>query len=88
VILIPIMSKEEDTDKSFINRKKFSIMVEESVIEHKHGYMDAIIHVCEQNNVEISSVKKYLSAPIISKLEVEAINLNFIRGQTNFEPLE
>ena len=81
------MSKKEDSD-SFINRQKFSKMIEESVLDHKHGYMDAIILLCEKNNMEITDVKKFLSASIVSKLEVEAIKLNYIQSSNDFEPLE
>jgi hypothetical protein len=82
------LAMTDESEKNFINRKKFSTMVEDSVLKHKHGYMDAIILVCEKNNMEISDVKKFLSPSIVSKLEVEAIRLNFIQGNSDFEPLE
>ena len=85
--LAETMTKKDD-ENNFINRQKFSKMIEESVLDHKHGYMDAIILLCDQNNMEIADVKKFLSASIVSKLEVEAIKLNYIQSSNNFEPLE
>lgn len=82
---LQLMSNEK---KNFINRSKFSMMVEDSVIQHNHGYMDAIILLCEENSMELSDVKKYLSPSIVAKLEVEAVRLNFIQGDDNFTPLE
>jgi len=40
--------------------------------------MDTILHLCEENKIELEDVKKYLNDNIKDKLEVEAMNLNFI----------
>lgn len=81
-----IMGEEEQ--KNFITRAKFSMMVEESVLMNSHGYMDAIILLCEENNLELEDAKKFLSTAIVSKLEVEAIRLNFLEGEGDYTPLE
>tara|TARA_B100001093_G_scaffold228048_1_gene218652 strand:- start:586 stop:732 length:147 start_codon:yes stop_codon:yes gene_type:complete len=40
--------------------------------------MDAIIHVCEKNNIEPEDVKRYLNKNILENLEAEAMSLNFL----------
>jgi len=40
--------------------------------------LDSIIHLCEENKIEVEDVKKYLNDNIKQKLEVEAMSLNFI----------
>ena len=42
------------------------------------SYLDAIVWLCEKNNIEIEDVKKYLNLPIVEQLEKEAMDLNII----------
>ena len=65
-------------DNTFINRRKFTQMVEFNVIHLKLSYMDTIIHLCEENNIELDEVKKFLSPSILANLEAEAMQLNFL----------
>lgn len=47
------------------------------------NYMDSIVHLCEQNNMEVEDVKKYLTTSIVDCLESEAMDLNFlVKGNT------
>lgn len=66
------------TNTPFMTKKKFSEMVEATVFSKRMSYMDAIIFICEQNNIEIIDSKKYITPRIKSKVEVEAMDLNFI----------
>jgi len=65
-------------DGLMLTKSKFSKMVENVVKTSGSSYMDAIIHLCEKNNIEIEDIKKYISPTIKNKLEVEAQNLNFM----------
>lgn len=66
-----------------LTKVKFTKMVEDTVISKRLSYMDSIIYLCEKNNLEIEDVKKFVSDPIKSKLEAEAMKLNFLpRGGT------
>lgn len=62
----------------FLNKQKFSMLIEETVLNDKISYMDAIIEVCEQNGIEIEDVRKFISPAIKDKLEAEARNLNYL----------
>jgi len=53
-------------------------MVEKAVGDLKITYMDAILYICEKNDIEPEDVKKFVSPIIKGKLEAEAMNLNFI----------
>ncbi|MDC0308791.1 late promoter transcription accessory protein [bacterium] len=48
--------------------------------------MDAIIHLCEVYDIELEDVRKYISPVIKTKLEAEAMNLNFL-PQENSLPI-
>jgi hypothetical protein len=43
------------------------------------NYIDAIIHFCEQNNIDLESVPKLISKPLKEKLKYEAMELNFLK---------
>lgn len=68
-----------------MNKKKFSKMVETQVRNSELSYMDAIIHLCEKNNMEVEDVKKYLTPSIIEHLENEAMQLNFLEKQNTLD---
>jgi len=61
-----------------LSKQKFTRMIEDTVARTRLSYIDAIVHICEQNQMEIEDVKKYISDPIKEKLEGEAKRLNFL----------
>jgi len=65
-------------DSVFMTKKRFSTMVEDTVRLKKMSYIDAIVYICEQNKLEVEDSKKYITPGIKSKIEVEAMELNFI----------
>lgn len=65
-------------DNLMLNKKRFNQMVEDCVRHKRLSYMDAIIHLCEENNIEIEDIKKYVTGPVKAKVEAEAQKLNFL----------
>lgn len=63
---------------NFLTKAKFSKKVIETVSSKKLSYMDAVIDICEEHDIEISDVKKFLNNVIKSKIETEAQDLNFL----------
>jgi len=52
-------------------------------MDHKHGYMDAVLDLCDKNSVDPADVKKFISPVIQDKIEAEARRLNYLpRGNT------
>ena len=43
------------------------------------SYIDAIIHFCENNNIDLESVPKLISKPLKEKIKYEAMELNFLK---------
>lgn len=68
----------DSAEPFFINKSSFSQMVEETVISKQLSYMDSIIYLCEKNNIELEDSRKYISNIIKGKLEVEAMDLNYL----------
>jgi|TARA_B110000908_G_scaffold165206_1_gene214287 hypothetical protein len=74
-------------DKRFLTKARFAKLIEGVVSKKRLTYMDAVIHLCEENEVELEEVRKFISPVIKNKLEAEAMNLNFLpRG--NQLPIE
>lgn len=65
-------------EDKFLNKQRFSMLIEETVIKDKISYMDAIIEVCEMNGIELEDVRKFVSPAIKDKLEAEARRLNYL----------
>ena len=61
-----------------MNTSKFSRTIEEIVVEKKIQYMDAIVWYCERNEMEVEVAAKLLNGIIKTKLEAEAMDLNFL----------
>lgn len=72
-------------EDQFLTKSKFTKLVEATVIELKIPYMEAIIHLCQKNDIEPDDVKKFISPIIKDKLEAEARNLNFLPKQNALE---
>ena len=62
----------------FMTKSKFSKIVESVVLEKNMSYIDAVIYVCELNKIEIEDSRKYISIVIKQKIEMEAMQLNFL----------
>ncbi len=58
---------------------KFSQEVEKIASENTMNYIDAIVHYCESNEIELESVSKLISKPLKEKLKYDAQKLNFIK---------
>ena len=65
-------------ESNFMNKKKFTKMVEDCVRTNSMSYMDSVVHLCDKNNLEIEDVKKYIAISIKEKIEMEAMKLNFL----------
>ena len=65
-------------EEQFLSKSKFTKLIEATVVDLRIPYMDAIIKVCETNNIEIEDIRKFISPVIKDKLEAEAMDLNFL----------
>lgn len=65
-------------EKQFLTKNKFAQLVEQAVMKKRLSYMDAVIHLCEEHEVELEEVRKFISPVIKGKIEAEAMRLNFL----------
>ena len=70
----------EDIENKFMTATKFAGEIEKLVSDNADmNYIDAIIHFCEQNSIDIESVPKLIPKPLKEKIKYEASELNFLK---------
>jgi hypothetical protein len=73
----------DSSQNNFLSKKKFTKMIETTVRTKGLTYMDAVVHLCDENSIELEDVKKFISLNIKERIEAEAMNLNFLpKGNT------
>lgn len=71
---------EKVLESKFFCQSRFAQEIEELVRDNSDmNYIDAIVHFCEQNNIELDSVPKLISKPLKDKIKCEAMELNFLK---------
>ena len=70
------MIEEDD----FLNKKKFSMIIENIVASTNMGYIEAILSFCEKNGMDPDDTSKFISTPLLQKIEAEAIEMNYLKG--------
>ena len=75
----PNKELENAIAKKFVTPQKFAMDIEKIVVDEDLNYIDAIIHYCEINNIEVESVTKLISKPLKERLKWDAIRLNFMK---------
>jgi hypothetical protein len=71
---------EKALENKFFCPSKFAQEIESLVqFNAEMNYIDAIIHFCESNNIDLESVPKLISKPLKEKIKYEAMELNFLK---------
>ena len=76
----PNKELEQAIQSKFLTPSKFALEIEKIVAEEKINYIDAIVHYCELNELEVESVTKLVSKPLKEKLKWDATRLNFMKA--------
>ena len=71
---------EKAIESKFLTPSRFALEIEKIVAEEKINYIDAIVHYCEINELEVESVTKLISKPLKEKLKWDATRLNFMKA--------
>lgn len=84
------MENQKNTERkmiedNFLTKSKFTKLIESTVSELKISYMEAVLHLCDKNDIEPEDVKKFISPIIRDKIEAEAMNLNFLPKQNSID---
>ena len=58
--------------------RDFSRRVEEYVMSNNCGYLDAVVDISEEMNIEPQLAAKYISKPIKERLRIEGEHINLL----------
>jgi len=70
---------EQAIQNKFLTPSKFALEIENIVATENFNYIDAIVHYCEINSLEVESVTKLISKPLKERLKWDATRLNFMK---------
>ena len=77
---MPETELEKVMESKFFCPSKFAENIESLVLNNKDmNYIDAIVHFCDQNNLDVESVPKLISKPLKEKIKYDAQQLNFMK---------
>jgi len=76
----PNKELEKAIESKFLTPQKFSMEIEKIVVEEGFNYIDAIVHYCQENNIDVESVSKLISKPLKERLKWDATRLNFMKA--------
>ena len=71
---------EKVLESKFFCPSRFAQEIE-SIVHETNGmsYIDAVVHFCEKNSIDLDSVPKLISKPLKEKIKYEAMELNFLK---------
>ena len=75
----PTKELEQAIESKFLTPQKFAMEIEKIVANDELNYIDAILHYCETNNLEVESITKLISKPLKERLKWDATRLNFMK---------
>ena len=71
---------EKVLESKFFCPARFAEAIEKLVLLNKDmNYIDAIVHFCEQNSIDVESVPKLIPKPLKEKIKYDAQQLNFMK---------
>jgi len=68
-------------------QNEFIRRIEEYVLSGDYGYIDAILLSCEEYEIEPAIAAKYLSKPMVEKIEQEGIKFNMLPRKSSQLPV-
>mgnify|MGYP001481773838 FL=1 len=77
---MPQNELEKVMASKFFCSTRFAEEIETLVLNNADmNYIDAIVHFCDQNNIDVESVPKLISKPLKEKIKCDAQELNFMK---------
>ena len=63
-----------------MNSKEFTQKINDIVKDKRPiSYIDAIVHYCESNNIEVETTTRLISKSLKEKIKLEATNLKMLK---------
>ena len=71
----------KEIEEKFMTQGKFNALVENSVKDSSGliNYIEAVTSICEELEIDVTTVKKLISKPLKDKIQWDAARLNYIK---------
>lgn len=66
-----------ESKMSFKTQRTFELEIEQIVKNYEMSHMQAVLHYCEMNDIDPSSIGRLISKTLKEKIELDARDLNF-----------
>ena len=77
---MPENELEKVLESKFFCPTRFAEEIESLVLNNADmNYIDAIVHFCETNSIDLESVPKLIPKPLKEKIKYDAQQLNFMK---------
>lgn len=63
-----------------LTKKKFTLMIEDLVKDKRMPYMDAVLQICSEREIDPADVGSLISPAIKDKIHAEAIGNHMMKG--------
>lgn len=63
---------------NILTKQSLATIIEKLVIDEKMTYMEAVLHYCEEKQIDPLDIGKLISPVIKSKIEAEAMTRNLL----------
>jgi hypothetical protein len=70
---------------NIITKASFTQLIEDLVHNKNMGYIEAVLHICDERQIDPSDVGKVISPSIKSKIEAEAMSHNLLPKTNSLE---
>ena len=67
-------------EQIILTKKRFGKLVEDKVTETRMPYMDAVIAICEERDLDPGDIGNLIGPVLKEMIEMEAIDLNLIES--------
>ena len=73
--------------EQILTKKRFSKLVETKVEEKNMSYMDAVIDVCTDRELDPAEINNLIGPILKDKIEAEAVSLRLMKSNGNQLPI-
>ena len=63
-----------------LTKKRFAKLVEEKIKEKPMPYIDAVVDVCKDRELDTADIGNLISPILKEKIKAEAVSLNMMKG--------
>jgi hypothetical protein len=71
--------------ENILTKSTFTQLVEDLVLNKKMGYIEAVLFLCDERQIDPADIGKVISPSIKSKIEAEAMSHNLLPKSNSLE---